>query len=507
MRPTLTVPSFRHPALLWLLAALAAGLVLARLPFGGGAILVLSLVLLAAAIAEPAMALGLAVLLGPLKALVEFSQSGITADTGDLFRALPGFVQQLLLSVPSDLGQVFFILALGGWLARGLAQRHLRLPWLPLLLPLAVFIGIGLASLVGAPAPDEGLKEVLKWVQIAVVLYIVTSESGRGRAAWLIVALLAAGAAQALLGYWQYDLRGAGPGHFAILGNHWRAYGTFEQPNPFGGFLGLLWPVAASLAAAAGVRFWRTRRWRDVLITWLLGAAAILMLLGLYVSFSRGAWLGAAAAALAMGSVLPRRWWRGLALVAAGLLLFAALLQADLVPASITARLADVGDFVTVTDVRGATITVDNFAILERLAHWQAAVSMAQDHPWLGVGLGNYGAAYPQYALLNWPNALGHAHMIYLNVLAETGVVGLSAYLVLWLAVFALTMRAVARSDGLRRGLALGLLGTWTHLSVHQIVDNLYVNNIHLVLAVLLGLLLTVARPAPAAAALDPTAA
>ena len=47
---------------------------------------------------------------------------------------------------------------------------------------------------------------------------------------------------------------------------------------------------------------------------------------------------------------------------------------------------------------------------------------------------------------------------------------------------------------GLRRGLALGLLGAWTHLSVHQLVDSLYVNNIHLALAVLLGLLLYALR-------------
>jgi hypothetical protein len=40
----------------------------------------------------------------------------------------------------------------------------------------------------------------------------------------------------------------------------------------------------------------------------------------------------------------------------------------------------------------------------------------------------------------------------------------------------------------------VGLLGTWTHLSVHQLVDSLYVNNIHLALAVLLGLLLFVVQ-------------
>jgi O-antigen ligase len=159
-----------------------------------------------------------------------------------------------------------------------------------------------------------------------------------------------------------------------------------------------------------------------------------------------------------------------------------------------------VADFTTVTDVRGVNITSENFAIVERLAHWQAAEAMADAYPWLGVGIGNYGVAYPKFGLLNWPLALGHAHMIYLNVLAENGVIGLAGYLILWVSVFALTIRVIRRSTGLNRGLALGLLGAWTHLSAHQIVDNLYVNNIPLTIGALLGLLAVLAQPAGIAA-------
>jgi O-antigen ligase len=54
---------------------------------------------------------------------------------------------------------------------------------------------------------------------------------------------------------------------------------------------------------------------------------------------------------------------------------------------------------------------------------------MARQRPALGVGFGNYEAAYPQYRLMSWPFALGHAHNYYLNLLSETGVAGLAAYL------------------------------------------------------------------------------
>ncbi len=38
--------------------------------------------------------------------------------------------------------------------------------------------------------------------------------------------------------------------------------------------------------------------------------------------------------------------------------------------------------------------------------------------------------------------------------------------------------------------MALGLLGAWTHLSVHHLFDNLYVNNTHLLIGAMLGVLM-----------------
>jgi len=466
-RPARLLAPPQRFALLWAALAVGLGLLAAGLPLS------LSVPLLAGALAvgfslwEPVAGLALAMLLGPARAYLASS-----------FPALP-----------SDAGQVFFALALAGWLARGLARRHLPLPTERLLVPLGLYLGAGLLSLTAAVSLEEGLKELIKWAEVGAVTIILASEARRGRGRAIVAAVLLAGLAQAALGVWQYQFRGDGPEHFRLASGQYRAYGTFEQPNPFGGFLGLLWPVAAGLAVGWLAEAWRLRSARHLAAALPFGFAAALLGLGLVVSFSRGAWLGAAAAGLALAVRLPRRLWMGLGLVAvagvAGLL----LLRAGLVPASIAARLGDLSEFTTVADVRGANINDANFAIIERLAHWQAADAMAREHLWIGVGLGNYGPVYARYALLNWPNALGHAHMIYLNVLAETGVVGLLAYLLFWVSVIAATLRAIARRTGPARGLALGLLGAWTHLSVHHLVDNLYANNIHFTLAALLALL------------------
>ena len=81
---------------------------------------------------------------------------------------------------------------------------------------------------------------------------------------------------------------------------------------------------------------------------------------------------------------------------------------------------------------------------------------------------------------------------MYLNVAAETGFLGLGVYVVLWGYVFLNTIELLRRSNNWNRGITLGLLGVWTHLGVHNFVDNLFVNNIHLCLGGLLGVLCVV---------------
>ena len=221
----------------------------------------------------------------------------------------------------------------------------------------------------------------------------------------------------------------------------------------------------------------------------------MLLAAALYLSFSRGAWLGALAALLAMGLFLPRRRWVGLALIGALVVAGLMLGGAGLLPASIAERFADVGALVDAPDVRGVKINDANYALIERLAHWQAAARMVEANPWTGVGFSNYQPVYEQYRLLNWSMPLGHAHNIYLNVAAETGLPGLAAYLVLWIAIFAQTIRALRTQRGVWRGLLLGLLGAWVHLSVHHLFDNLYVDNVHLNIGAMIGVLSALAAP------------
>jgi O-antigen ligase len=291
--------------------------------------------------------------------------------------------------------------------------------------------------------------------------------------------LLLAGLSQALIGIWQFGLRGDGPEHFEILGGFYRAYGTFEQPNPFGGYMSLAACLAVGvlvgLVMAWFQGFWREgdhkgtpqQEWGWVVF---VGVCAAALVAGLVFSWSRGA------------------WWIGLLLLVVGGGVFLVGSQLGLIPASISGRISSFQEDLQFGDVRGVDINDANYAILERLAHWQAAVEMAQDNLWSGVGFGNYEPAYGDYALINWPYPLGHAHNYYLTILAETGVPGLVVYLLVWGAIIWQAAGLVRRLDWPWRGIALGLLAVWVTLSVHHLVDKLYVNNLYIFLGAMLGL-------------------
>lgn len=395
---------------------------------------------------------------------------------------------------PATIGGTEALLALviGAWVARGIARREIRLQSPPLLVPLTLFLGALLISVLGALSLSAGLKELIKWGEVATLFVIAWHEMERRDALIVVLAMLAAGSLAALHGIYQAVLRIGPDGFlFPLAGRLWlRAYGTFAQPNPYAGYLGLTLPLAYGLLIAGPGSPPASGKDRHSLfstgaVMLYAGGAGGLMLVAMLLSLSRGAWIGAAVAAFAVSVLLSRRAAVVSAVVAVAGALFVALGGIDVLPAALRQRATDFVPYVGQLDVRGVEITDQNFAVIERLAHWQAGIGMFADNPWLGVGIGNYAAVYPAYSVPPWDDALGHAHNIYINFAAETGLVGLVAYLLFWAAAFLLTWQAVRSTAGLWRGIAIGCLGVFVHLAAHNFFDNLYVHGMYLQIALL----------------------
>lgn len=404
------------------------------------------------------------------------------------------FLTALRLSAgtPADL---FLAGCIALWFAAGVAKRSLVVTAVLPISAVFVYILAQLFALIPAADLGEGLVEVVKWGEFAVVLLVVPNVLGRRHVGWLIAGLLTAAAIQGILGLYQFINR-IGPEWFLIQDRFMRASGTFRQPNPYAGYLGLTLPIAFGITLWAITHWWQQRSM--VQLTTLLSALVALgaIGIGLMTSWSRGGWLGALVGGIVV-MLLFSRATRRISFIAGAVALVGVLVGAvnpAWVPSAIVSRIADLPAMVGAGDVLNQPVTDENFAVIERLAHWVAALRMWDSNLWLGVGPGNYSANYASVALPRWPEALGHAHNIYLNVLAESGLIGFISFCVMWAALAIWVIRqiqtahneaseAMANTTALSHALAVGSLGMLAHLAVHSLFDNLFVQGIYLQIA------------------------
>ena len=381
---------------------------------------------------------------------------------------------------PSVVGLSDFALgaALVVWLG-GRGRGRIEIPRLAL----AIVVFAAWLSVTGVLALDPApvLKETIKWLQVAVAVVLLADvlrhADARIVVAWLVGIAVAAEAAVGLA----QAITGIGPAAFNV-GGLIRSFGTFEQPSPFGGYLGLHLPWL--LAGAIYVR--RSRR------PWI-AALWLLVLVALVISRSRGAWIGMiGSTAVVLLAAMPRVRVLGAAtaaLIVAGFLAFAGWQLTGGLERALPdpARAAVEGR----TEVRDALRIVvhDDFAISERLAQWETGWRMFMSAPLIGVGAGNYDEAYSRFNFEPFLQFPGHAHNIYLNFAAEAGLPAAVAFLALSVWAIWRCVRAVQWARGTPWEWAtIGALGGMVAFSLHNLVDSLFVNGMGLVFALFIGL-------------------
>jgi O-antigen ligase len=256
-----------------------------------------------------------------------------------------------------------------------------------------------------------------------------------------------------------------------------RASGTYISPNNFAGFLEMLLPLAVAYALAGRVK---------PLFRALLIYAAFGLIAGLAVTFSRGGWVAAAVALLALLSVLAGHRNRRLPALALLLILvvggtifagkYSATITNDQEPSKAKAALQ-----------RDWSVRRDM---------WCAALQMWRDHFWCGVGPAHYDYRFRQYRPESMQMRPDRAHNDYLNLLADWGTVGgviVLAGMVVFGAGLSKTMKYVrppendfTRGMGNRFAFFLGASAGLLALAVHSLVDF----NLHIPANAILGVTL-----------------
>ncbi|HZS94870.1 MAG TPA: O-antigen ligase family protein [Chloroflexota bacterium] len=375
----------------------------------------------------------------------------------------------------------YLVAAVGAaWLVSAAGERRnpiVRTPWLPYI---AIFLAALILASLTALDVHLALKEDVKWLELAVVYLAGVYLLDRRDVGIVVATVVGAAVSQAFLGYAQV-LSQAGPQSFVISSGLLRAYGSFDQPNPYAGYLNLVWPLALVFAVMKlpGKR--------------LYGISVVLIALAILVSASRGAFLAALVALAVMAAMVSISYrkliWTGILVGVAGAL-FANYGAVPLGPFQKLLALAGLGS-VSFTSVNNA-----NYSAVERAAHWLAGVRMFSAYPVLGVGPGNYSVAYPRFHPRGWYASLEHAHDYYINIAAEAGIIGLAAYVLfagsaLWYC-YAASCRA---PDTQSRAVSLGVLGALAATSFHNLFDVLYVHGLVALLGLLMAIVAVGLRP------------
>ncbi|HSL19898.1 MAG TPA: O-antigen ligase family protein [Vicinamibacterales bacterium] len=337
---------------------------------------------------------------------------------------------------------------------------------LPLTRLLGLYVVVLLASSVlardQALADDRFIEHLKMLVMFVTIVALASARRRLPVLAWTMVAagalLAAIGVFQALTGGFANEFGGFGRIKYAqIYGTVFepRIAGPLGDPNFFAQILLVLVPVALALAT------WERTAWRRVLGY----AAAAILVGGTALTYSRG---GALALALVAGlSLVDRKHgWRDLG---AGVLLLAML--ALLLPDNFMRRVTTLDQLISRPE---QTLRPDS-SFEKRKLLVSTAWRMFLDHPVAGVGAGNYTTRFEDYADevgfaardYDDPAERHYPHNLYLEVGAETGVIGL----IVFGAVCALALGRLVRaresfhrqgeelSAGIVRGFAIALLG------------------------------------------------
>ena len=219
-----------------------------------------------------------------------------------------------------------------------------------------------------------------------------------------------------------------------------RVFAPFCTSNALGGFLAMLLPLAFSL---------KNRKW-----------IALPLFLALLLTQSVGA-------SLALLAVLIIYLWQIRSTARTGLLLAAFLL----IGASVI--------FIT-RNVTPMPWFHPSFSIKMRLIYWEETLRLIQSHFWLGTGLGSFDLPSARYA-----------HNSYLQLWAENGLLGITAFLALLIALFKSGMANITARAETR----FLLMGCGVFL-LHNLIDfTFFLPETSLIWCVMFGLALNTSAP------------
>ncbi len=318
--------------------------------------------------------------------------------------------------------------------------------WMGLLL---LYVAVTALSVFQSDYLGVSLRGVLKVAKGAALClcaaYVLDNERRlKNIVIWILVVAMMIGvdtAIQAMTGV--ELLRGRFMTHY--MGATYRLTGPFRHANDFSAYLLLIFFLFVGMALEGWRYFDAKKRFWPVLGTVMAGFCMI----GTY---SRGAWVAAAA-----GALFYAVFQRSRALLA--FFTLAALWALFFSPPLVRDRLHSIWDR-------------ENGTITERQILWDQSFRMIREKPLLGHGVNTYAKVQPSYKIkMERPIDNQYAHNGYLQIAAETGLLGLSALLLFYLAYFVVCIWIFSHAAGFLRVAGFSFLSGIFAFLLHSFTD------------------------------------
>ena len=235
-----------------------------------------------------------------------------------------------------------------------------------------------------------------------------------------------------------------------------RAFSFFSDPHMLSFYLGMVLPLAISLSLKMSKKI-------------PLFIICCLLFIVLLLTFTRGAYL----AIIITFLVLAGLFWKYSKDKRIALLLFSSLLIFIIPGTPISARLY-------------SSFNLEEGSNVGRLEMWQQAGQVGWQHPWQGIGLGNYSLAVDSH--FGYRNPIT-AHNFYLDIFSEMGILGLIVWLFLILGAIWQLFWQMKWSGPEQKYLYFGLIGSLVYFSIHSFFETaIYQPSILALLMIILGL-------------------
>ncbi len=253
---------------------------------------------------------------------------------------------------------------------------------------------------------------------------------------------------------------------------HWVMWPFFKDHTIYGAIVALAVPIIFGL--------YFSKKHNPLVQAVLLGFMFV-VLLGLYFSYTRAAWLSIFAALGVWALIWSRIKFSviaGTVLVVGSILFFSwDAIQMELERNKSEHTTEEFGE-----KLQSATNVTTDASNLERLNRWSCAISMFKERPVFGFGPGTYAFEYarfqePENLTIISTNFgdLGNAHSEYLGPLAEMGLIGMLAMLLIVASIFYKGITLYNRwpkEDREMRVLLLSMILSLTTYFVHGVLNN-----------------------------------